>query len=152
LPSPATIIFPLSIWYQGLYPRTATNTAVSSQLLRPMLSTALKGILIRNTSFTGLLMMDSLCTSGNPVLIFTPISNPLSNTGVGQFSNTNCEAIGSRSTLNSLPEGNLPAMHTSCLTFFATRLLPFSFEYLSAGEIKSAYKLVRNPVVMIVTL
>src|SRR5688572_2230783 len=103
--------------YQGLYPFTATNTAVSSQLLLPALSSALIGIQIRNTSFTGLCRIESFCINGRPVFIFTPISKPLNNIGVSQFAKTYEEAIASRFTLNSLPEGNLPAMQTNCFTF-----------------------------------
>src|SRR4051812_13373421 len=85
-------------------------------------------------------------------MIFSPISNPLKYTGRGQLLKTYIEDTASRSTLNSLPEGNLPAIEYNAFTFFSTRALPGSFEYLSGPDLSSSDILVKNPTVIIVIL
>src|SRR6186713_335230 len=95
--------------------------------------------------------MDRSFTKGKPVFIFIPISTPLNNIGVPQFSKTILEDAASILTLNSFPAGKLPAIQTNCFTFFFTNSLPVSFEYLSGDDCNKSARLVRNPTVIIVT-
>src|SRR2546423_9113967 len=90
--------------------------------------------------------------SDNPDLIFHPISNPLNKMLVGQCANTNWEEAESIFTLNSLPDGNLPAMLTNCFTFFFTNACPSNFEFRSGPDCSRSARLVKKPVVIIVTL
>src|SRR6476469_10505543 len=102
------------------------------------------GMDILKTSFTGLLRIALLWIKGKPTFIFHPISKPLNKIFVGQFEKTFCEAAASWFTLNSLPEGKRPAMHTSCFTFCFTNFVPSRDEYLSAFDKSKFERLVRK--------
>ena len=135
-------------------PRTATNTAVSSQLLRPRVLLSFARATAK-ASLTGLFCIFSLFIKRMPVNIFSPISKPLNIMGVGQSANTFFDAAASTNTLNSYPPfpslSIRAAIDTSCFTFLSTNAAPESVEYSSAPEISNAAKLLKKPTLTMVT-
>ncbi len=132
-------------------PYTAIITAVSSQLIRPLVSSCDSGMLILNTSFTGLFCTGDLI-SLRPVNISLPISNPVKIISPGQFSKAYLDAAESMNTLNSLPAGKWPAMETSRDTLLSISSRPLRVLISSGGDLRRSLRLVRNPTVTMVTL